>query len=136
MPVQLEMVLRILLAAVLGMIVGFERFHAHKPAGLRTHMLVCIGSALFTVVSIYGFSSTNSDPSRVAAGVVAGIGFLGAGAIIHAQDGGLHGLTTASSIWAVAAIGLAAGTGMYIVAAVATGIVLVVLYVMKRVEKP
>ncbi len=135
MPQELEMVLRLLMAAVLGMIVGFERLHSHKPAGLRTHMLVCIGAALFTVVSIYGFGS-GSDPSRVAAGIVAGIGFLGAGAIIHAQDGGLHGLTTASSIWAVAAIGMAAGTGMYIVAAVATGIVLVVLYVMKRVEKP
>ena len=134
MPIQLEMVLRILLAAVLGMIVGFERLHAHKPAGLRTHMLVCIGSALFTVASIYGFKG--SDPSRVAAGIVTGVGFLGAGAIIHAQDGGLHGLTTASSIWAVAAIGLAAGAGMYIVAPVATGIVLVVLYVLKRVEKP
>jgi putative Mg2+ transporter-C (MgtC) family protein len=133
-PLELEMVLRILLSAVLGMVVGFERFHAHKPAGLRTHMLVCIGSALFTVASIYGFGAT-SDPSRIAAGVVAGVGFLGAGAIIHAQDGGLHGLTTASSIWAVAAIGLAAGAGMYIVAPVATGIVLVVLYVMKRVEK-
>jgi putative Mg2+ transporter-C (MgtC) family protein len=129
------MVLRLLLATVLGMIVGFERLHAHKPAGLRTHMLVCIGAALFTVISIYGFGS-GSDPSRVAAGIVTGIGFLGAGAIIHAQDGGLHGLTTASSIWAVAAIGMAAGTGMYIVAAVATGIVLVVLYVLKRVEKP
>lgn len=124
-----------MLATVLGMIVGFERLHAHKPAGLRTHMLVCIGAALFTVISIYGFGS-GSDPSRVAAGIVTGIGFLGAGAIIHAQDGGLHGLTTASSIWAVAAIGMAAGTGMYIVAAVATGIVLVVLYVLKRVEKP
>ena len=135
MPLQLEMVLRLLLSAVLGMIVGFERFHAHKPAGLRTHMLVCIGSALFTVASIYGFGST-SDPARIAAGIVTGVGFLGAGAIIHAQDGGLHGLTTASSIWAVAAIGLAAGAGMYIVAPVATGIVLVVLYVMKRVEKP
>lgn len=135
MPIQLEMVLRLLLATVLGMIVGFERLHAHKPAGLRTHMLVCIGAALFTVISIYGFGS-GSDPSRVAAGIVTGIGFLGAGAIIHAQDGGLHGLTTASSIWAVAAIGMAAGTGMYIVAAVATGIVLVVLYVLKRVEKP
>ena len=117
------------------MVVGFERFHAHKPAGLRTHMLVCIGSALFTVASIYGFGST-SDPARIAAGIVTGVGFLGAGAIIHAQDGGLHGLTTASSIWAVAAIGLAAGAGMYIVAPVATGIVLVVLYIMKRVEKP
>ena len=135
MPLQLEMVLRLLMSAVLGMVVGFERFHAHKPAGLRTHMLVCIGSALFTVASIYGFGST-SDPARIAAGIVTGVGFLGAGAIIHAQDGGLHGLTTASSIWAVAAIGLAAGAGMYIVAPVATGIVLVVLYVMKRVEKP
>jgi len=135
LSVQLEMVLRLLLSAVLGMVVGFERLHAHKPAGLRTHMLVCIGSALFTVASIYGFGSTG-DPARIAAGIVTGVGFLGAGAIIHAQDGGLHGLTTASTIWAVAAIGLAAGAGMYIVAPVATGIVLVVLYVMKRVEKP
>ena len=135
MPVQLEMVLRLLLSAGLGMVVGLERLHAHKSAGLRTHMLVCMGAALFTVVSIYGFSAAKTDPSRVAAGVVTGIGFLGAGAIIHTQDGGLRGLTTASSIWAVAAIGLAAGTGMYIVASAATAIVLVILYVLKKVEK-
>lgn len=134
MPQQLEIVLRLLMATVLGMVVGLERLHAHKPAGLRTHMLVCIGAALFTVISIYGFGS-GSDPSRVAAGIVTGIGFLGAGAIIHAQDGGLRGLTTASSIWAIAAIGMAAGAGMYIAAAVATLIVLVVLYVLKKVEK-
>ena len=134
MPLEVEMMLRLLLAAGLGMIIGFERLRSGKYAGMRTHMLVCLGSALFTITSIYGFGE-NSDPSRVAAGIVAGIGFLGAGTIIHREGGGLQGLTTASGIWAVAAIGLAAGAGMYIVAPVAAAIVLVVLIILKKVEK-
>ena len=95
----------------MGVLIGFERQHAGKPAGLRTHVLVCIGAALFTIASIYGFGE-GSDPARVAAGVVAGIGFIGAGTIIRTPEGILVGLTTASSIWAVAAIGLAAGAGL------------------------
>ena len=97
MSPELEMVLRLLLAVALGTAIGFERERAGKPAGLRTHVLVCIGAALFTVASVYGFGE-NGDPARVAAGVVAGVGFLGAGTIIRTGEGVLAGLTTASSI--------------------------------------
>mgnify|MGYP001144911690 CR=1 FL=1 len=88
MAIELEMILRLLLAAALGAIIGYQRERAGKTAGLRTHVLICLGAALFTVVSIYGFGSA-TDPARVAAGVVAGIGFLGAGAIMH-REGGLR----------------------------------------------
>ena len=132
MSPELETVLRLLLAVTMGALIGFERQHAGKPAGLRTHVLVCIGAALFTIASIYGFGE-GADPARVAAGIVAGIGFLGAGAIIRTPEGILVGLTTASSIWAVAAIGLTAGAGLYILAPVATLVVLIVLRLPKRI---
>lgn len=132
MSPEVEMVLRLLLAVVLGGIVGWERQMARKPAGLRTHLLVCIGAALFTLASIYGFEG--GDPARVAAGIVAGIGFLGAGTIIRSGEGILVGLTTASSIWAVAAIGMVAGTGLYILAAVGTVVMLIALRIFKRFE--
>ena len=125
MPIELEMVLRVLLAMALGAIVGFQRGKAEKPAGLRDIILICGGSALFTVVSIYGFGV--ADQARVAAGIVTGIGFLGAGAIIRRGEGVIKGLTTAATIWITAGIGLAAGTGMYILAAVTTFLVLAVL---------
>jgi putative Mg2+ transporter-C (MgtC) family protein len=124
--VEVEIVLRLLLAGVLGAIIGYQRERAAKPAGLRTHILICVGSAVFTIASIYGFG-TVSDPSRVAAGVVAGIGFIGAGAIIRTGEGFVGGLTTAATIWAVAGIGLAAGAGLYLGSAVATVLVLIVL---------
>jgi putative Mg2+ transporter-C (MgtC) family protein len=126
------MVLRILLAAVLGAGIGYQREQAGKSAGLRTYTLISLGAALFTVASLYGFGF-GSDPSRVAAGVVAGIGFLGAGAIARGirGDGGVAGLTTAASIWAVAAVGLAAGAGMYLLSAVAALIIWVVLLMPK-----
>ena len=114
MPIELEMILRLLLAVALGAIIGYQRERAGKTAGLRTHVLICVGAALFTVAS-YGFGDA-ADPSRIAAGVVAGIGFLGAG------------LTTAATIWAVAGIGLAAGAGLYLISAVATVLVLIVLF--------
>ena len=105
----LDMVLRLLLAVALGAGIGFQRERAHKAAGLRTHILISLGAALFTVVSIFGFSGT-FDPARVAAGVVAGVGFIGAGVIFRGMTGeGVAGLTTAASIWAAAAVGLAAG---------------------------
>jgi putative Mg2+ transporter-C (MgtC) family protein len=129
---ELEMVLRLLLAVVLGGIVGWERQMAKKPAGLRTHLLVCIGATLFTLASIYGFEG--GDPSRVAAGIVAGIGFLGAGTIIRSGEGILIGLTTASSIWAIAAIGMVAGAGLYILSAVGTAVMLIALRIFKRFE--
>jgi putative Mg2+ transporter-C (MgtC) family protein len=132
MSSDLEMVLRLLLAVGLGALIGLEREHARKAAGLRTHLLVCVGAALFTIASIYGFGE-GADAARVAAGVVAGIGFLGAGAIISTRGGLLAGLTTAASIWAVAAIGLAAGAGLYIPATVATVIIVIILMLPKRV---
>lgn len=128
MSVELQMVLRLLLAAGLGAAIGYQREKAGKPAGLRTHILICVGAALFTVASLYGFGLT-ADVSRVAAGVVVGVGFIGAGAIIHRGGGGIvAGLTTAATIWAVAAIGLAAGAGLYLVAGVTTAIALAVLF--------
>ncbi len=127
----MEMSLRILLAAVLGGIIGYERRRADKPVGLRTLVLISTGAALFTVVSIYGFGTTG-DAARVAAGIVAGIGFLGAGAIIRRRAGGVEGLTTASVIWIAAAIGLAAGVGFYIIATVTTVIVMLVLLLLRQ----
>jgi len=126
MPIELEMVLRLLLATILGAAIGYQREKAGKPAGLRTIILVCTGAALFTIASIYGFSAS-AEPSRVASGIVVGIGFLGAGAILRKGEGTIEGLTTAATIWTVAAIGLAAGTGLYIISAVTTAIVLIVL---------
>jgi len=120
------MTLRILLAAALGAILGYQRERAGKPVGLRTHILICVGAALFTVASLYGFGAV-ADPARVAAGIVVGIGFLGGGAIIHREGGLVAGLTTAATIWVVAAIGLAAGAGLYLVSAVVTAIALIVL---------
>lgn len=127
MAIELEISLRLLLAAVLGAVIGYQRERAHKPAGLRTHILICMGAALFTVASVYGFG-TFGDPARVAAGVVAGIGFIGAGAIIRTGEGLVGGLTTAATIWAVAGIGLAAGAGLYLASAVATVLILIVLF--------
>ena len=133
MPSELELVLRVLLAVALGSIIGFQRGKAEKPAGMRDLVLICAGAALFTVVSIYGFGAV--DQARVAAGIVTGIGFLGAGAIIRRGEGGVvKGLTTAATIWVTAGIGLAAGAGMYILATVTTFLVLVVLLLPRRVE--
>jgi putative Mg2+ transporter-C (MgtC) family protein len=121
----LEPILRFLLAGALGAVIGFQRQMAKKPAGMRTHILISLGAALYTLVSIYAFSA---DMARVAAGVVAGIGFLGAGAIIR-DRAGVAGLTTAASIWMVAGIGLAAGAGMYLIAVIATIVALAVLFI-------
>ncbi|MFC2045768.1 MgtC/SapB family protein [Chloroflexota bacterium] len=127
METEVEMVLRLLMAAGMGSIIGYQRKRAGKVAGLRTHILICIGAALFTIVSLFGFG-VGIDTSRVAAGVVAGIGFLGAGAIMRREEGIIEGLTTAATIWAVAAIGLAAGAGLYLITGVATAIVVGILF--------
>ena len=132
MGTEVEMILRLLLAAALGAVIGYQRERARKSAGLRTHVLICSGAALFTIVSIYGFGA-NGDTARVAAGVVAGIGFLGAGAIIRGGEGIVAGLTTAATIWAVAGIGLAAGAGLYLLSAVATVLILIVLLIPRSV---
>jgi putative Mg2+ transporter-C (MgtC) family protein len=128
----LEMILRFLLAAALGAGVGYQRERAGKAAGLRTHILVSSGAALFTLVSIYGFSGAVVDISRVAAGVVVGIGFIGAGVILRGQrEKEVAGLTTAATIWITAAIGLAAGTGMYWISVIATAVTVGVLFLPK-----
>ena len=110
-----DLVLRLLLSAFLGGLIGVEREIHDHPAGIRTHLLVALGSALFTVLSIVGFPSSDdvaTDPSRVAAQIVTGIGFLGAGAILK-YGPTVRGLTTAASLWIVAAIGMASGAGYY-----------------------
>ena len=130
MGIEVEMILRLLLAAALGAIIGYQRERAGKPAGLRTHILICVGAALFTIASLYFYYEfgTVADPARVAAGIVVGIGFIGAGAIIRRGEGVVEGLTTAATIWAVAAIGLAAGAGLYLVSAVTAILILIVLF--------
>jgi len=130
---EVEMVLRLLLATALGAIIGFQRERAGRQIGLRTHSLICVGAALFTIASIYGFSATG-EAARIAAGVVVGVGFLGAGAIIRSGEGIVAGLTSAATIWAVAGIGLAAGAGLYLISAVATAIVLIVLFLPSRIR--
>jgi putative Mg2+ transporter-C (MgtC) family protein len=130
LTLQLDLSLRLVLAAALGALIGGEReIHGH-PAGIRTHMLVALGSGLFTVLSIHGFGQGPGvpiDPTRIAAQIVSGIGFLGAGAIL--KDGiVIRGLTTAASLWATAAVGMAAGAGEYVVGGVGAGIVLVSLW--------
>jgi putative Mg2+ transporter-C (MgtC) family protein len=129
---SLEVILRFLLAAGLGAAIGYQRERAGKAAGMRTHILVSSGAALFTLVSIYGFGGGAVDTSRVAAGVVAGIGFIGAGVIFRGMRGeGVAGLTTAASMWAAAAVGLAAGTGMYLLSVIATAVTVGVLFLPK-----
>lgn len=135
----LEEILRLAVAALLGSVIGLERERRDRGAGLRTHALVATASALVILVSTYGFSDVLQqgrivlDPSRVAAQVVSGIGFLGAGTIILRKNA-IHGLTTAASVWAVAAIGLAAGAGLYVAAVATTGILLAILLALKPVE--
>jgi len=124
--------LRLLVALVLGAIVGLERERVERAAGLRTVTMVSLGACLFTIVGAYGFSQT--DPSRVAAQIVTGIGFLGAGTIFLRKDL-VRGLTTAATIWAVAAIGMAAGTAEYVIAFFTTLLILSVLMVLKPIER-
>ena len=124
MPEEILYLLNILLAVVLGFAIGYERKLRYKEAGIRTHTIVCAGSALIMVVSKYGFSDIQEyDASRVAAQIVSGIGFLGAGIIIYRKHE-IHGLTTAAGVWATAGVGMAAGAGMYVVAAGAAVVII------------
>ena len=130
--IELDLILRIFVAALLGGAIGLEREYRSKEAGFRTHFLVALGSALFMVVSAYGFEEAVAlpghrlDVSRVAAQVVSGIGFIGAGTIIFRKSENIvSGLTTAAGVWVVAAIGLACGGGMYKVAIASTFLVLI-----------
>jgi len=117
MNLELELVARLILGFVLSGLVGLEREVSLKPAGLRTHILVGLGSTLFTVLSLQAFPG--SDPSRVAASIVVGIGFLGAGTVIKTKEK-VIGLTTAATLWIVASIGVATGAGFYVLAIIAT----------------
>jgi putative Mg2+ transporter-C (MgtC) family protein len=135
-----ELISRLVLAAVLGSVIGFERERLSWAAGLRTHMLVSVGSALIMIVSAFGFADALKadhvvlDPSRMAAQVVSGIGFLGAGSILLRGEI-VRGLTTAASLWSVAAIGLAVGGGLYTGAIAATIIILIILAGIKPLER-
>lgn len=139
---DVDVVLRLLTAAVLGSVIGVNRGRLEWAAGLRTHMLVSVGAALAVIVSAYGFSHAIEqdhvvlDPSRIAAQVISGIGFLGAGTILFMQkEQVIRGLTTAASLWAVAAVGLAAGTGLYFPAVFATAILWFILALLKPIER-
>ena len=130
---ELTIVVRVFLAILLGFILGLEREMYKRPAGLRTHILVCIASCLIMLVSMYGFES--GDPARVAAQVVSGVGFLGAGAIMREDKGnGIKGITTAATIWTSAMIGLSCGNGFYFGAILVTICALVILTILRRFE--
>jgi putative Mg2+ transporter-C (MgtC) family protein len=131
---DLELIERLCLAVVLGAVLGLEREWRQKDAGLRTNILIAMGSALFTLMSIDLSASSGGDATRIAAQIVTGIGFLGAGAIMR-TGAGIRGLTTAAMIWVNAAIGVACGGGEYRLAIIATTITLVVLLVMTPLEK-
>lgn len=137
MAVEWEMTFRLLLSCILGGVIGYEREAHRKSAGLRTHILVSIGSCLIMILSIKIYESvqgfTNADPARLAAQVVSGIGFLGAGSII--KDGPtVKGLTTAASLWVVSGVGLAVGSGYYMGALMTTGLVFLTLTILSRLE--
>ncbi|MFA5199330.1 MAG: MgtC/SapB family protein [Candidatus Omnitrophota bacterium] len=137
MPTDLEIIKRLLLTLFLSGLIGLERQVHKRDAGLRTHILVALGSALIMLTSLYVFDIykdvVSLDPVRIASGVVTGIGFLGAGTIIRSSDG-VRGLTTAASLWVAAAIGLAVGVGFNKVAVYATILVLIVLGVFRHAE--
>ena len=131
---QIELTVRLVVALLLGAVIGWERELQRMPAGFRTHALVALGAAIFTVVSAFAFTGPLSDPTRIAAQIVSGVGFLGGGAILH-YGGTVRGLTTAASLWAVAAVGMAAGAGLFVVATVSAVLVIVALEVFQRLER-
>jgi putative Mg2+ transporter-C (MgtC) family protein len=131
---QLDATLRLVLALGLGAAVGLEREMQRMPAGFRTHALVALGSAIFTVLSGNAFGGSGSDPTRIAAQIVTGIGFIGGGAILHYR-GNVRGLTTAASLWAVAAVGMAAGAGLWVIAVISSVLVIVALELFQRFER-
>jgi putative Mg2+ transporter-C (MgtC) family protein len=124
----------ILLAVFCGSIIGIERQFKHKPAGLRTNIMICLGAAVFTLISEKMASGTQGEITRIAAQIVTGVGFLGAGAVIQ-DRGGIYGLTTAATIWLVASIGMACGARLYYLAIVTTVLALVVLIGLGRIDK-
>jgi putative Mg2+ transporter-C (MgtC) family protein len=137
MPTDFQMIMRLLLTLFLSGLIGLERQVHRRDAGLRTHILVALGSCLIMLTSLYVFDiykdSVSLDPSRIAAGVITGIGFLGAGTIIREPEG-VRGLTTAASLWVVAGIGLAVGCGFNKMAVYTTVLVLIVLHLLRYIE--
>ncbi len=132
MPIGV-MILRLVLSVIFAGIVGLQRELGRKPAGLRTHILVGLGSTLFMILSVELLAGTGIDPTRIAAAVITGMGFLGAGTIFRSQ-GAIHGLTTAASLWVIAGIGMAVGAGYYLLALVATVLSFIVLQLFGIVE--
>jgi putative Mg2+ transporter-C (MgtC) family protein len=136
---EVDMVARLLMATFLGALVGLERGVHGKDAGFKTYALVCLGSALMMIISVDIYAIYKGiavvDPSRIAAQVVTGVGFLGAGAIIRSQQGSVKGLTTAAGIWAICGVGLACGIGLFKEAIVATLLVLIILVLFSKVER-
>ena len=136
-----EILIRLSLASLFGALIGLERERKDWTAGLRTHMMVCVGSCLTMMVSAFGFSDILGtdhvvlDPSRIAAQVISGIGFIGAGTILFLKQGTIRGLTTASGLWTVAAIGLATGSGLYFAAGTTTIVALIILWALKPLEQ-
>ena len=128
-----ESTLRLILAGILGGAIGLERELSHKPAGLRTNMFICFGAAMYTLLS-FSFSEGSTDRSRITAQIIPGIGFIGAGSILHAK-GSVSGLTTAATLFVVASIGMAVGGGAYLLAIFATMVVLVALFFLGRMER-
>jgi putative Mg2+ transporter-C (MgtC) family protein len=131
---EVALAARLIVAAVLGAMIGLERELHDHPAGMRTHLLVSVGAATFTILSIEAFAAPGADPARIAAQIVTGIGFLGAGAIIQ-DRGAIKGLTTAASLWAVAAVGMAAGAAAWGVAVATTIIVVISLWPLHEIER-
>lgn len=123
--VEYKYLLAILLSVVLGFLIGLERKTRSKEAGVRTHTIVCFGACLFMIISKYGFAGESADVARVAAQIVSGIGFIGAGMIVYRKNA-VHGLTTAAGVWATAGIGMACGAGLYFVAVGGTAIMILV----------
>ncbi|MES1250079.1 MAG: MgtC/SapB family protein, partial [Chitinophaga rupis] len=136
-----EVIIRLSLAAFFGAVIGLERERKDWAAGMRTHMMVCLGASLTMMVSAFGFEDILGaphvvlDPSRIAAQVISGIGFIGAGTILFLKQGVIRGLTTASGLWTVAAIGLATGGGMYFAAGISTVLAIIILWVLQPLEK-
>lgn len=141
---ELSITLKLVVSFILGSLLGIEREVRHKPAGIRTHALVCMGAALFTLLSIYGFSDfshlyqyRNMDPARVAAQIVVGVGFIGGG-IIFKESEGIRGITTAASIWVTAGLGMGVAVGMYVPVAVTAALALAALkfsHILKRWDR-
>jgi putative Mg2+ transporter-C (MgtC) family protein len=133
----LEIILKLLLAIALGGIIGLEREASQKPAGLRTHILICVSATIMMVLSgqvLAGKGAATADTLRIAAAVITGMGFIGAGTIIQSQ-GAVHGLTTAATLWTVAGVGLVIGAGYYLIAVISAALILITLILFQRIEE-